>query len=49
MHGDHEVHSGTLMYVRVASAHSFFDIEEHLTVLAFFGTSLPQIRRGRTG
>ena len=44
---DHEVGPGTLMYVRAACNHSFFDIEEHLTVLAFFGTSLRQPWPGR--
>ncbi len=36
----HEVRQGTLMYVRAACDHAFFDIEEHLTVLAFFGAPL---------
>jgi mannose-6-phosphate isomerase-like protein (cupin superfamily) len=37
---EHEVKQGTLMYVRAASDHAFFDIQEHLTVLAFFGASM---------
>jgi mannose-6-phosphate isomerase-like protein (cupin superfamily) len=37
---EHEVRQGTLMYVRAACDHAFFDIEEHLTVLAFFGAPL---------
>ena len=37
---EHEVFPGTLMYVHAACDHTFFDIEEHLTVLAFFGASL---------
>jgi mannose-6-phosphate isomerase-like protein (cupin superfamily) len=40
---EHEVRPGTLMYVHAACDHTFFDIEEHLTVLAFFGAPL----RGR--
>lgn len=35
---DHRVEKGTMMYVRTACDHAFFDIEEDLTVLAFFGT-----------
>lgn len=34
---EHHVQKGTLMYVRAACNHSFFDIKEDLTVLAFFG------------
>ncbi len=34
---EHAVEKGTLMYVRAACDHAFFDIEEDLTVLAFFG------------
>jgi mannose-6-phosphate isomerase-like protein (cupin superfamily) len=37
---EHEVKQGTLMYVRAASDHAFFDIQEHLTVLAFFGAPM---------
>lgn len=37
---DHRVEKGTLMYVRTACDHAFFDIEEDLTVLAFFGTPM---------
>lgn len=33
----HAVEKGTLMYVRAACDHVFFDIDEDLTVLAFFG------------
>ncbi len=36
---EHIVEKGTLMYVHAASEHTFFDIEEDLTALAFFGTS----------
>ena len=35
----HAVENGTLLYVRTACEHAFFDIEEDLTVLAFFGAS----------
>ena len=34
---EHHVGEGTLMYVRATSEHTFFDVEEDLTVLAFFG------------
>ena len=40
---EHAVEKGTLMYVHAACDHTFFDIEEDLTVLAFFGAPLPQI------
>jgi mannose-6-phosphate isomerase-like protein (cupin superfamily) len=36
----HQVEKGTLMYVRAACDHAFFDIEEDLTALAFFGASM---------
>ena len=32
----HEISPGSVLYVRATAAHSFFDIEEDLTVLAFF-------------
>jgi mannose-6-phosphate isomerase-like protein (cupin superfamily) len=32
-----EVSAGTILYVRATSEHSFFDIEEDLTLLAIFG------------
>jgi mannose-6-phosphate isomerase-like protein (cupin superfamily) len=36
---DHSVEKGTLMYVHAACDHTFFNIEEDLTVLAFFGAA----------
>ncbi len=36
---EHAVEKGTLMYVRAACDHAFFDIEEDLTVPAFFGAT----------
>ena len=41
---EHRVEKGTMMYVHTACDHAFFDIEEDLTVLAFFGTPLRQLR-----
>ena len=38
---DHEIKQGSILYVRATARHSFFDIEEDLTVLAFFGTTTP--------
>jgi len=35
---DHEVQRGSILYIHATTEHSFFDIEEDLTVLAFFGT-----------
>lgn len=37
---DHVIEKGTLLYVRAACDHTFFDIEEDLTVLVFFGAPL---------
>jgi mannose-6-phosphate isomerase-like protein (cupin superfamily) len=36
---EHEVGRGTILFVRATAEHSFFDIEEDLTVLAFFGSA----------
>jgi mannose-6-phosphate isomerase-like protein (cupin superfamily) len=38
---EHEVRAGTLMYVHAACDHTFFAVESDLTVLAFFGASVP--------
>jgi len=35
---EHPVVKDTLIYIRASCDHAFFDIEEDLTVLAFFGT-----------
>ena len=40
---EHVVAEGTLMYVQNACDHAFFDIEEDLTVLAFFGAPVAQL------
>jgi mannose-6-phosphate isomerase-like protein (cupin superfamily) len=37
---DHRVEKGTLIYVRAACDHAFFDVEEDLTALAFFGVAV---------
>ncbi len=34
---EHEIGPNHVLYVQATTAHSFFDIEEDLTVLAFFG------------
>jgi mannose-6-phosphate isomerase-like protein (cupin superfamily) len=36
---EHEVRPGRLLYVRATSEHSFFDIEEDLTLIAIFGAA----------
>jgi mannose-6-phosphate isomerase-like protein (cupin superfamily) len=36
---EHEVQKGTILYVQAACGHAFFDIEEDLTALAFFGSA----------
>lgn len=41
---DRLIEKGSLMYVRTACDHAFFDIEEDLTVLAFFGAPRRQFR-----
>lgn len=35
---EHQIGPGHVLYVRATTAHSFFDIQEDLTVLAFFGS-----------
>ncbi len=37
---EHPIVKNTLMYVRASCDHAFFDIEEDLTVLAFFGAAV---------
>ncbi len=34
----HDIVPGSVLYVRATTRHSFFDIEEDLVVLAFFGS-----------
>lgn len=36
---DHEVGKGSILFVRATAEHSFFDIEEDLTLLVFFGAT----------
>ena len=36
---EHAVEKGTMLYVKADSEHTFFEIEEDLTVLAFFGST----------
>lgn len=38
-HDEHRVERGTLLYVKADSEHTFFEVEEDLTVLAFFGAA----------
>lgn len=38
---EHDVSAGTILYVQATAEHSFFDIKEDLTLLAFFGASTP--------
>ncbi len=38
---EHEVRRGTILYVKATADHSFFDIEEDLTLLSFFGAPAP--------
>lgn len=37
----HEVGPGHVLFVRATTEHSFFDVEEDLTLLAFFGSAPP--------
>lgn len=36
---EHEVGKGSILFVRATADHSFFDIEEDLTLLVFFGAT----------
>lgn len=36
---EHEVGKGSILFVRATAEHSFFDIDEDLTVLVFFGAT----------
>lgn len=38
---EHEVRPGTILFVQATADHSFFDVEEDLTLLTFFGSSSP--------
>ncbi|SDW84813.1 cupin domain-containing protein [Thiocapsa roseopersicina] len=42
---EHAVREGTLMYVHAACDHAFFDVEEDLTVLVFFGAPVRRLNR----
>ncbi len=44
---DHAVQQGTLMYVQAACDHAFFDVEEDLTVLVFFGAPVRPLNPAR--
>lgn len=36
---EHEIGKGSVLFVRATAEHSFFDIEEDLTLLVFFGAT----------
>ena len=38
---DHQVEKGSILFVKATEEHSFFDVEEDLTLLAFFGAPGP--------
>ena len=38
---EHEVQRGSLLFVRATSEHSFFEIEEDMTLLVFFASGGP--------
>lgn len=40
---EHTIGPGTILFVQATADHSFFDIEEDLVVLTFFGTTDPLI------
>ena len=44
---EHEVSAGTLMYVHAACDHSYFDIEESITAIVFFGAPIKSRAKGR--
>ena len=37
----HDVKPGTVMYVKATESHSFFEIDEDMTLLVFFAASRP--------
>jgi hypothetical protein len=38
---EHEVKRGSLLYVRATSEHSFFEVDEDITLLVFFASGGP--------
>lgn len=40
----HHVESGTLMYVHAACDHAYFDVEESITAIVFFGAPLRKLK-----
>ena len=38
----HDVSTGSLLYVKATEQHSFFEIEEDMTLLVFFARSIPE-------
>ncbi len=38
---EHQVQRGTLLYVRATSEHTFFEVEEDMTLLVFFASGGP--------
>jgi mannose-6-phosphate isomerase-like protein (cupin superfamily) len=41
----HQVSEGTLMYVHAACDHAYFDVEESITALVFFGAPLKKLAK----
>ena len=39
----HDISRGSILFVQATAGHSFFDIEEDLVVLAFFGTAAQNV------
>ena len=40
---NHDISRGSILFVQATAEHSFFDIEEDLVVLAFFGTAAQNV------
>lgn len=40
----HEVSKGTLMYVHAACDHAYFDVDESITAIVFFGAPLKKLK-----
>ncbi len=40
----HHVEKGTIMYVHAACDHSYFDVEESITAIVFFGAPLRKLK-----
>ncbi len=40
---EHDIRPGSVLYIRATAVHSFFEIDEDMTLLVFFATSSPLV------